>query len=227
MRILVIDDEAEIRRVLRVLLEEKGYQTIEAASGADGLVMTFTQNPDCIVLDFGLPDLSGMDVLHSIRRQSHVPVVVLTIHDQEHEKIEALDSGADDYVTKPFSARELLARIRAAVRYRGQDRASPVLQWGALQVDFERRIVTRHGDVVRLTPTEYALFQALASRCGRVVTHQQLLDQVWGEMPESNPQYLRIYVGHVRKKIEEDPTNPQVILTEPGIGYRMVDPEDP
>jgi two-component system KDP operon response regulator KdpE len=228
-RILIVDDEPQIRQVLRVLLHAHGYQSEEAATGADGLVAAVTLSPDLILLDIGLPDLSGIDVLRSIRQHSTVPVIVLTIHDEEHEKVTALDLGADDYVTKPFRARELMARIRVALRHHGQASQAPltVLDIGPLTLDLERRLVKRRGSIVRLTPTEYELLRVLALNWGRVVTHRTLLKQVWGEQADDaqDAHYLRIYIGHLRKKIEDDPSQPQLILTEPGVGYRLVEPE--
>jgi two-component system KDP operon response regulator KdpE len=228
MTILIIDDEPQIRQVLRVMFQAQGYQTVEAANGADGLVATFTTNPDCIVLDIGLPDLSGIEVLQSIRRHSEVAVIMLTIHDDEQEKVRALDGGADDYITKPFGARELMARVRVALRHRISAAPPSIVKVGALAMDFERHLVERDGISLHLTPIEYDLLHALATNLGRVLTQSHLLKQVWGEATGSEDvHYLRIYIGHLRKKIEEDPTQPQVILTEPGVGYRMVEPEEP
>ncbi|MCY0900192.1 MAG: response regulator transcription factor [Firmicutes bacterium] len=227
MTILVIDDEAHIRRVLKVLLQTQNYHVIEAATGADGLVQTFAAAPDCVLLDIGLPDISGFDVLQSIRRQSSVPVIMLTIREAEQDKVRALDMGADDYVSKPFGARELLARIRVALRHRVHTTPPTVMRIGRLTLDFGRRWIERDGQPVHLTPIEYALLQELATNAGRVLTHQHLLRKVWGPMSEdTDAHYLRIYVGHLRKKIEQDPTRPRLILTEPGVGYRMMAPED-
>ncbi|MCY0879540.1 MAG: response regulator transcription factor [Firmicutes bacterium] len=227
MTILVIDDEAQIRRVLKVLLQAQGYRVAEASTGADGLVQAFAAHPDCILLDIGLPDLSGFEVLKSIRRQSSVPIIMLTIRDAEQDKVQALDLGADDYVSKPFGARELLARIRVALRHRAHDPSPRVLQVGPLTMDFDRRWVSRRGEPVHLTPIEYALLQELALNAGRVLTHQHLLQKVWGpHCDDGDAHYLRIYVGHLRKKIEDDPTRPRIILTEPGVGYRMMAPDE-
>jgi two-component system KDP operon response regulator KdpE len=226
MTILIIDDEPQIRRVLRVMLQAQGYQTVEAATGADGLVFAFTAAPDCILLDLGLPDLKGTEVLQSIRRQSDVPVIILTIHEEEQEKVRALDLGADDYVTKPFGARELMARIRVALRHRTNTPSPSTIHVGSLTMDFERRMVERYGEPVRLTPIEYDLLRELASNLGRVLTHRHLLQQVWGDTTDAaDAHYLRIYIGHLRKKIEDDPARPQLIITEPGVGYRMTEPD--
>ncbi len=228
--VLIIDDEPQIRRVLRVMLQAQGYCTEEAASGADGLVLAFATAPDLILLDIGLPDLKGTEVLQSIRRQSAVPIIMLTIHDEEYEKVLALDQGADDYVTKPFGARELMARIRVALRHRAStaEQDAAIIQVGSLMMDFDRRIVERHGEPLRLTPIEYDLLRVLALNLGRVMTHRQLLHQVWGEATDAtDAHYLRIYIGHLRKKIEDDPTQPQLIVTEPGVGYRLVEPDVP
>ncbi|PSR32466.1 MAG: DNA-binding response regulator [Sulfobacillus benefaciens] len=226
MTILIIDDEPQIRRVLRVMLQAQGYHIVEAATGADGLVFAFTTDPDCILLDISLPDLQGIDVLQSIRRQSDVPVIILTIHEEEQQKVRALDLGADDYVTKPFGARELMARIRVALRHRASTSSPAVIQVGPVIMDFERRLVERHGEPVRLTPIEYDLLRELASNLGRVLTHRHLLQQVWGDATDTtDAHYLRIYIGHLRKKIEDDPARPQLIITEPGVGYRMTEPE--
>lgn len=181
---------------------------------------------DLIVLDLGLPDISGMEVLHRIRDWSNVPIIVLTAKDREEDKIAALDSGADDYVTKPFSMGELVARIRVALRHAAKSANEPVLRIGGLTIDLAQRIVEMNGERVKLTPTEYDLLKVLASNAGRIVTQRQLLQEVWGSHhDESESHYLRIYIGHLRKKLEEDSTQPKLIVTEPGIGYRLLSGE--
>ncbi len=227
MKVLIIDDEPQIRQVLRVMLEAQGYQTVEAATGADGLVTTFTAMPDCILLDLGLPDLDGFRVLRAIRQKSDVAVIMLTIQDDEPSKVQALDLGADDYVTKPFGSRELMARIRVVLRHKPGQAPATEVRIGSLTIRFDRRLVERDGSVLHLTPIEYDLLSHLASNLGRVLTQGYLLKAVWGETTSTDDvHYLRIYIGHLRKKIEEDPTQPKLILTEPGVGYRMLDPND-
>ena len=223
--ILIVDDEPQIRRVLRVTLESYGYQTREAESGAEGLEAARSLEPQLILLDIGLPDMPGTRVLEAIRAQSQVPVIMLTIQDEETVKVLALDHGADDYVTKPFGTHELLARVRVALRHRASAAETREVQVGDLSIDFDRRLVESHGESVRLTPIEYDLLRVLAQNLGRVVTHGQLLRQVWGEATdEFDSHYVRIYVGHLRKKIESDPARPRLIVTEPGVGYRLVEP---
>lgn len=221
-RILVIDDEEQIRRLLRVALEGHDYQIDEAISGRDGLRQAATFHPDLIILDLGLPDLSGMEVLQRIREWSQVPIIMLTVQEQESEKIKALDSGADDYITKPFSMGELLARIRVAMRHAAKTDDEPVIVLGDLSIDLAHRLVAIKGIEVKLTPTEYDILKNLAIHAGRVLTHKQLLCKIWGKEYQKETHYLRIYIGQLRKKIEPDPTQPRYILTEPGVGYRLV-----
>ncbi len=223
--ILIVDDEPQIRRVLRVTLQSHGYQTREAETGAEGLESVLGLQPQLILLDIGLPDMAGTRVLEAIRAKSQVPVIMLTIQDQETVKVFALDHGADDYVTKPFGTHELLARVRVALRHRASTAEARAVQVGELSIDFDRRLVESGGETVRLTPIEYDLLRVLAQNLGRVVTHGQLLRQVWGEATnEFDSHYVRIYVGHLRKKIETDPARPRLIVTEPGVGYRLVEP---
>ena len=222
-RILIIDDEPQIRKLLKVTLQAHNFEINEASSGEDGMYQASTTHPDLIVLDLGLPDISGMEVLHRIREWSRIPIIVLTAKEREEDKIIALDSGADDYVTKPFSMGELVARIRVALRHVAKSANEPILQFGKLMIDLAQRLVELDGNRVKLTPTEYDLLKILASNAGKVITQRQLLQQVWGgHHHESNSHYLRIYIGHLRKKLEEDPTRPQFIETEPGIGYRFL-----
>ncbi|MBO7748174.1 response regulator [Paenibacillus sp. MWE-103] len=222
-RILVVDDEPQIIKLLKVTLKAHHFEVLEAATGEDGIYQASIGRPDLIVLDLGLPDVPGMTVLRRIREWSRAPVIVLTAKDREADKIEALDSGADDYVTKPFGMGELVARIRVALRHAGNAQQEPVLRFGRLVVDLAQRLVELDGSRVKLTPTEYELLKVLASNAGKVVTQRHLLQQVWGgHHHESDSHYLRVYIGHLRKKLEEDPTRPTFIETEPGIGYRFL-----
>ncbi len=219
---LVIDDEVQIRRLLKITLEGNGYRVIEAANGQDGLTEAATKRPDVVLLDLGLPDMDGLVVLKRLREWSRVPVIVLSVREREEDKIAALDNGADDYVTKPFSAGELLARLRVAHR-----RATPadditVFRCGAIEVDLTSRIVRKNGKEVKLTATEYSLLKLLVHHAGRVVTHRQILREVWGPTYEEQTHYLRVYIGHLRDKLEENPAKPQIFTTEPGIGYRLI-----
>ncbi|MBP3966830.1 response regulator [Paenibacillus lignilyticus] len=222
-RILIIDDEPQIRKLLQVSLQAHHFDIHTAATGEDGVYQASIIHPDLIVLDLGLPDISGMEVLRRVREWSRIPVIVLTAKDREDDKIAALDSGADDYVTKPFGMGELLARIRVALRHAAKSADEPVLQFGRLMIDLAQRVVELDGNRVKLTPTEYDLLKVLASSAGKVITQRQLLQQVWGgHHHETDSHYLRIYIGHLRKKLEEDPTRPVFIETEPGIGYRFL-----
>ncbi|MFC4770098.1 response regulator [Effusibacillus consociatus] len=225
-RILIVDDEPQIRKLLKVTLQAHQYAIYEASTGEEGLGQASRIIPDLIVLDLGLPDMSGMDVLGRIREWSNAPVIVLTVKDREEDKIAALDSGADDYVTKPFGMGELVARIRVALRHMAKSTNEPLLRIGELTIDLAQRIVELKGERIKLTPTEYDLLKVLASNAGKVVTQRQLLQQVWGSNHnESDSHYLRVYIGHLRKKLEEDSTQPKLIVTEPGIGYRFLSRE--
>ena len=220
--ILIIEDEASLRRFLVPTLANNDYQVLTAATGADGLAMARSHNPDIILLDLGLPDLEGGKVLQSLRQWSRKPIIIISARTQEKDKVQALDLGADDYLTKPFGAEELLARIRVALRHATQAVLdTPVLQCGALRLDLERREVSMDGVPVRLTPLEYRLLEALAQRAGKVATHAQLLNEVWGPVGAGQTHYLRIYMGTLRRKIEPDATRPRYLLTEPSIGYRL------
>jgi two-component system KDP operon response regulator KdpE len=220
--ILIIEDEASLRRFLVPALANNDYQVLTAATGADGLAMARSHNPDIILLDLGLPDLEGGKVLQSLRQWSRKPIIIISARNQEKDKVQALDLGADDYLTKPFGAEELLARIRVALRHATQAVLdTPVLQCGALRLDLERREVSMDGVPVRLTPLEYRLLEALAQRAGKVATHAQLLNEVWGPVGAGQTHYLRIYMGTLRRKIEPDATRPRYLLTEPSIGYRL------
>jgi len=224
-KILIIDDETAIRKLLRVTLEAHGYSTEEAATAENGILKASMTRPDLIILDLGLPDMDGTQALLKIREWATVPIVVLTVREDEGGKVFALDHGADDYITKPFSMSELMARIRVALRHSVHQVDEPVLSVGPITIDLPRRIVERDGEVVKLSPIEYELLKVLAVNAGRVLTHRQLLEQVWGEQYyHSAGNYLRVYIGHLRKKIEDDPTRPKIITTEPGVGYRLNSP---
>jgi two-component system, OmpR family, KDP operon response regulator KdpE len=225
LQILIIEDEAQIRRFLRSSLAANGYDLLEAGSAKDGLEQAAQLRPDAIILDLGLPDLDGIEVLRRIRSWSAVPVVILTARGQEQEKIALLDAGADDYLTKPFGVGELLARIRASLRRTAgaQVAEAPVVSAGDLRIDLGRRQVQRGGAEVHLTPIEYRLLAALVRNLGRVVTQRQLLQEVWGPEYTDSAHYLRIYMQHLRHKLEADPARPRHLITEPGVGYRFKD----
>ena len=218
---LIIDDEKQIRRLLRLALERADYQVFEAETGQAGLDEVVYRRPEIVLLDLGLPDMEGVKVLRALREWSDVPVVILSVRDDAEEKVEALDAGADDYVTKPFDTAELLARIRATQRRSLTETGDPVFQSGALCVDFAARQVRLNDEEIKLTPTEYSLLRVLVQNAGKVVTHRQLLRTVWGEKAESQAQYLRVYVTHLRKKLEVYAISPSLIKTEVGIGYRL------
>ena len=226
-RILVIDDEPQIRKFLRISLNAYGYEVIEAVRGEDGIAKCATERPDLVVLDLGLPDLEGQEVIARIREWSKVPIVVLSVRAGEAEKVAALDRGADDYVTKPFGIHELLARVRAALRG-GADGGPPaaVVEVGDLTIDIPRRHVRVAGAEVKLTRKEFAILRLLAQYTGRIVTHQHLLREVWGAAHQHETHYLRIYVGHLRQKLGDDPADPRYISNEPGVGYRLLERDD-
>ncbi|CAN5610327.1 response regulator [soil metagenome] len=221
-RILVIDDEAPIRRFLRASLDPKDFTLIEAATGQEGVRMAATKNPDVILLDLGLPDMDGIEVARALREWSEVPIIVLSARGREADKVEALDVGADDYLTKPFGIGELLARVRVALRHAGKREVpEPVVEAGSLRIDLAARQVFRDGEEVRLTPNEYKLLAVLARHAGRVVLHKQLLREVWGEAYLEESHYLRVFMGQLRHKLEADPAQPRYLTTEPGVGYRL------
>ncbi len=222
IRVLVVDDEPQIRRFLRVSLVAQGYHIAEADTGEEALAKAATERPDLVVLDLGLPDVDGQEVIRRLREWSAVPIIVLSVRERESEKVRALDNGADDYITKPFGMDELMARIRAALRHRVQAEAGePVFRSGDLTVDLGKRVVSVGDREIKLTPKEYDLLRVLVTYAGRVVTHQQLLRAVWGPGYATEAQYLRVYIAQLRDKIEADPAQPQHILTEPGVGYRL------
>ncbi len=220
--ILIIDDEAQIRRFLRVSLEAAGYRVVEAATGQDGIVQAAMSRPHTVILDLGLPDLSGLEVLEKIREWSAVPVIVLSVQDAEQDKIAALDAGADDYVTKPFGMGELLARLRVATRHAQPAPESPEFRNGHLYVDFVHRLVKVNEQPVKFTALEYDLLLLFIKHAGKVLTHRQILKAVWGPHNVEQTQYLRVYMTQLRKKLELDPGQPQMFLTESGVGYRMI-----
>jgi two-component system, OmpR family, KDP operon response regulator KdpE len=221
-RILVIDDEKQIRRMLRAALAGHGYDMAEASSGKEGLSQAAIFHPDLIILDLGLPDLDGIEVIKRLREWTETPIIILSVREHEEDKIGALDAGADDYVTKPFSMGELLARLRVALRHTAKTEDEPIIALGELTLDIARRYVSMEGTEIKLTPTEYEILKYLAVRAGRVVTHGQLLRAVWGPHFQEQTQYLRVYVGQLRRKIEADSSQPKYIITEPGVGYRLV-----
>lgn len=221
--VVLIEDEAPIRRFLRVTLETQGYRLFEATTGADGLVEAASRQPDVVIVDLGLPDMDGVQVIRRLREWTSVPVIVLSARGQERDKVAALDAGADDYVSKPFGANELLARIRVALRH-AAGAARPedaVFSVGDLRVDLGRRRVALAGQEVRLTPIEYKLLTMLVHHAGKVLTHRQLLKEVWGPSHVEQAHYLRVYMAQLRRKLEADPTRPRYLLTEPGVGYRL------
>ncbi len=222
-RILVIDDEPQIHRFLGPALEAAGYEPIRADTAVQGLAMIANRAPDAVILDLGLPDMDGKDALIRARAFYAGPIVILSARDMETEKIDALDAGADDYVEKPFNVGEFLARLRVALRHRLNQQGSPaVIEAGELKIDLVKRLVTRAGQPVRLSPREYDLLARLVEGGGRVLTHRQLLTAVWGPANAEDVQYLRVFIGHLRQKLEQDPASPKHLTTESGVGYRFV-----
>jgi two-component system KDP operon response regulator KdpE len=222
-KVLIVEDEKQIRRFVRVAVEEEGCQVAEAETMAQGLLAAGTGKPDLLILDLGLPDGNGINLIHDLRGWSDIPILILSARSQEDDKIDALDAGADDYLTKPFSVGELRARVRALLRRRSRSpaAASPVIEFGQVIVDLSRRRVTRDNAEVHLTPLEYRLLTLLVGHPGKVLTQRNLLREIWGPSYIESSHYLRVYVGHLRQKLEQDPTQPKHFLTETGVGYRF------
>lgn len=223
-QILVIDDEQQILRALRTILSQQNYQVTTVGTGEEGLAMATAVQPDIIILDLGLPDMTGVEVCQNLRNWTDLPIIILSAHDSEAEKVAALDAGADDYLTKPFGVDELLARVRVALRHRSkvEGKKNSIIQAGSLTIDLANHMVTRNGEIIKLTATEYKLLAHLAGNAGRVLTHQSILNHVWGYAEGGQMEYLRVYIRQLRQKLEENSRNPQLILTESGIGYRFV-----
>jgi two-component system KDP operon response regulator KdpE len=225
-RVLVVEDEQQMLRFLRTALSAQGYEVREAVTAAESIVEATTHNPELILLDLGLPDGDGIDLTRRFREWTRVPIIVISARGREDDKVAALDAGADDYLTKPFSVNELLARMRVALRHAAQagtDTSSTVIEVGDLRVDQVRREVAVGGREVRLTPTEYRLLVLMAANAGKVLTHRQILKEVWGPSHAGQTHYLRVFMAQLRRKIEDDPARPRLVVTEPGVGYRMRD----
>ena len=220
--VLVIEDEPQIRRLLRLCLERNGYGVIEAVNGDQGLNEAIAHHPDAVLLDLGLPDVDGLAVLKRLREWSQVPVLVVSVRGHEEDKITALDSGANDYITKPFSTGELLARLRAAQRWAQAPEVTETFESGSLEVDLTSRTVKVKGRKVRLTATEYSLLHLFIKHAGKVLTHGQILREIWGTDDAEKTGYLRVYMAYLRQKIESNPAEPELLITEPGVGYRLV-----
>jgi len=219
--ILVIDDELQIRRLLEITLSASGYGICEASNGKEGLIAAATQHPSMIILDLGLPDVDGQQVLLKLREWYTKPIIILSVRNSEEDIITALDHGANDFVTKPFKSGELLARIRAALRYIEDKDNHAVMEIGPLSIDLVNHTVKKNGEILKLTSTEFSLLSMLAKNQGRVLTHQHILKEIWGYSYIKETQYLRVFIAQIRKKIEEDPAKPRLIITESGIGYRF------
>ena len=219
--ILVIDDESQIRKLLEITLEANGYKLLFAINGREGVAMAASHKPDLILLDLGLPDEDGQVVLKKLRDWFQNPIIILSVKSTEQEIVKALDSGANDYLTKPFRTQELLARIRTALRGNFTQSQEPIIAFGAITVDFISRMIKLNEEVVKLTATEYNLFTLLIKNDGRVLTHQYILKEIWGNTYAEQTQYLRVFIAQLRKKIEDDPNRPKYILTESGVGYRF------
>ncbi|MCM4165665.1 MULTISPECIES: response regulator [unclassified Arenibacter] len=219
--ILIIDDEPQIRKLLQINLESNDYKVIQASSGKEGLILSASHPPDLILLDIGLPDKSGHEILHELREWYNKPIIILSVQDNETDIVSALDHGATDYLTKPFRTGELLARIRSAIGRSQNTENSPIVSCGDIEVDLVARTVKRKNEAIKLTSTEYNLLALFAKNEGKVLTHQYLLKEIWGYSYQTETQYLRVFVGTLRKKIEENPNNPQHIITESGVGYRF------
>jgi two-component system KDP operon response regulator KdpE len=220
--ILIIDDEAPIRKLLEITLQSNDYNVKQAATAKEGSIMAANHPPDLIILDIGLPDISGQELLLELRQWYTNPIIILSVQKSEDEIIKALDNGANDYLVKPFRTGELLARIRSAIRGVLKEENSPIIQSGSLQIDLQNRIVKKNNDIIKLTATEYTLLSLFARNEGKVLTHQYLLREVWGPGFINQSQYLRVFIAQLRKKIEQDPNRPELITTESGVGYRFI-----
>jgi two-component system, OmpR family, KDP operon response regulator KdpE len=219
--ILIIDDEVQIRRLLEIALASNGYKISEAATGKDGLIAAATNNPSLIILDLGLPDLDGVNILNKLREWYQKPIIILSARNSEEDIIHTLDNGANDYLTKPFRTGELLARIRVALRQSQGSEDNPILTFGSLTIDLANHVARKKGEILKLTSTEFSLLALLAKNSGRVLTHQSILKEIWGFGYTGQTQYLRVFVAQLRKKIEDDPAKPKLLITESGIGYRF------
>jgi two-component system KDP operon response regulator KdpE len=222
--ILVVEDEPQMQKFLRAALTAEGYRVVEAGTGREALTLARTNNPDLVLLDLGLPDLDGMEVTRRLREWATMPILVISARGQEDDKVKALDCGANDYLTKPFGTNELMARIRVALRHHGrsgQEKAEASIKVGDLEIDFDKRQVFTAGREVHLTPNEYKLFAVMMRNAGKVLTHRQLLKDVWGPAYATQTQYLRVYMVQLRHKLEHEPARPKYLLTEPGVGYRL------
>jgi two-component system KDP operon response regulator KdpE len=219
--ILIIDDEAQIRRLLEITLSASGYKISEASTGKEGLILAATGQPVLIILDLGLPDFDGLDILKKLREWYLKPIIILSVRNSEEDIIKALDNGANDYLTKPFRTGELLARIRVAIRQNQVTEGNPDLSFGTLTIDLTSRVVRKNNEIVKLTSTEFSLLALLAKNEGRVLTHQFILKEIWGIGYIEQTQYLRVFIAQLRKKIEDDPARPRLLNTESGIGYRF------
>jgi two-component system KDP operon response regulator KdpE len=221
-KILIIDDESQIRRILKISLEAEGFSVVEAENGKDGVIRAASVHPQLIILDLGLPDKDGMIILKEIREWSSLPVLILSVRNTEEDIVSALNNGADDYMTKPFNTAELLARIKASLRRATQIQESTIFANSALKVDLISRVATKDDEESKLTATEYSLLVLFAKNIGKVLTHRFILKEIWGPSYIEHSQYLRVFVGQLRKKIEDDPAKPKQIITESGVGYRMI-----
>lgn len=221
VQVLVVDDEVQIRRFLRISLEAGGYHVHEAGTGKEAILIAAKVRPDLLILDLGLPDLDGIEVVRQVREWTKTPIIILSVRDADSDKVAALDAGADDYLTKPFSTEELLARLRVALRHTQPEPDQRAFTTGDLHIDLTRRLVTLRGEPVKLTPTEYALLRLMVQHAGRVLTHRQILKEVWGPAYIDESHYLRVYFSQLRQKLEDNPALPKYLLTEPGVGYRL------
>lgn len=224
-RILVVDDEPQIRKFIRISLAANGHEVIEAETGGAGIALAREQTPDLVILDLGLPDLDGQEVISAVRESSDVPIIVLSVRAQELDKVEALDRGANDYVVKPFGVAELMARVRAGLRRRPINEAAGTVECGAVRIDLAHRRVTRAGEAVRLSKREWELLEVFARAPDHVLTHREILKAVWGPAHLDDTVYLRVYVNQLRQKLEDNPAQPTLLLTEPGVGYRLRAPD--